>query len=774
MHAPQPPLQSPVSLSVRTGEVLCPSFFCARWFSETQLGEAPFGVDVQVSDVSSWISRTLPHDSGLTSLGDQGRLLVARCQPDGPWASRMLAFYGASFLPPALQPCAAHVNGRHHAFSDHVNRSLLQAPDGTRAWVEAPSVYEAQRVLLAQLKGVLSQGVSPEAVLILCPDAMTTRDWGNRLTLEGVPVWGWPSMEDWQCCLALEQWLMICHRIQEQGWTTLEEVLNDPGVLSTGRAINTMMGPLGLSEPLAMLAFQGVLSGQGPGEVLKISLENGLGRSWSAAMKGCLWALWAEVSQPHTAGTDGVSGFAHAAHRLQAMQQAWLFQPNKPGVRVVTLAEGLGIVSPYLFLPQLENTLMALDADTHVSDPFSPQVSLWQQIAVCGSVVAGLSDAGLSWEMASALQAHLASWERLPVLPPEDAMAPFVMTYDADSPWLQDDGEWQAKDPALVLGPKEEIALSPSSVETFLRCPRQFFYQHLLALRDPAQSPQAALGTLVHRLMECLNQQPETERTFAWLMTLVDQLFSDPPDAHALRLAGLMPPDWEEISELTALERYQLHQYLRAAFQDLEAQGYFRHTAPVVAVEKPLSFVQPDLLPGLMLRGRADVIRHKPMGGLEILDYKTTRAKYASSKYETNMQPLWHALDPVDWEAPERERQFGGREYQLPLYWLMAQATPEYEGQAVDVSIQLVRAPKPGKPASGCGTYTLTHGELQAGKAHLLDMLRRGVLEPLKVASHFEPLGDPASHCAYCAYTHLCEGPQGQQEEDEDGGFGDE
>jgi PD-(D/E)XK nuclease superfamily len=326
------------------------------------------------------------------------------------------------------------------------------------------------------------------------------------------------------------------------------------------------------------------------------------------------------------------------------------------------------------------------------------------------------------------------------------------------SVWL----DYEPTRPIPVMSAEETLTLSPSSLETYLRCPRQFFYQTMLGLRDESDSLQATVGKLVHRILEVFNRRFQENYTFSALQALTQQVLDTETEWAELESLGFKNWDLKDFRQLAPIQQQQIKQDILQAFQALDRDGYFNIPFESLRTEEALA-LSPTEIPGFCLKGRTDLIREKAEGTLEIIDYKTSRTKYQFAKLETNLRGLLNALQPIDWEIDNVHERYKDREYQLPLYWLIAQSMPEHQAKPTQISLQVVRPPKlAGNPPP----LTLSHEALLDAKPHLMDLLKRGIADPIRMAEQFVPLGNRQQHCKFCAYVHLCEGPQGDEGEE--------
>ncbi len=305
-----------------------------------------------------------------------------------------------------------------------------------------------------------------------------------------------------------------------------------------------------------------------------------------------------------------------------------------------------------------------------------------------------------------------------------------------------------------VLSPAETWVMTPSMIDAFLRCPRQYFYRSLLGLKSTSKSVVQIQGILIHSGLEAFNRQTDmvaTPETFLQFSTAF---------VSALSSGELSDPKClADYQALPALQQRQIQRHLTDTFQAFAQSPSFESGFSRRWVEAQLTLSDMPDLPGLTLQGRADLIRETPAGRFEIVDYKTTEQRYLSTRGETNLKPIMNALEPIDWTLTKDKTHYQDRDYQLPLYWLMAQDDPRFAGHPIDIVLQLVRPVLPNNPETACHTLRIPHDMLMKAQPHLLEFLKQGILERLQEMTHFQPLGDPQKDCKRCDYAMLCEGP---------------
>lgn len=152
-------------------------------------------------------------------------------------------------------------------------------------------------------------------------------------------------------------------------------------------------------------------------------------------------------------------------------------------------------------------------------------------------------------------------------------------------------------------------SLSPSRVESFLSCPLAFRFASIERLPDPP-TVATTKGSLVHRALELLFENPAVERTPAMLDRCVDAAiaeYREHPDFTHLQLA-----------EDDARRFFTEARELAANYLTLEDPRRVRAIGLELKLEAPVD--------GLTLRGIIDRLDLLDDGRLVVTDYKTGRA----------------------------------------------------------------------------------------------------------------------------------------------------
>lgn len=353
----------------------------------------------------------------------------------------------------------------------------------------------------------------------------------------------------------------------------------------------------------------------------------------------------------------------------------------------------------------------------------------------------------------------------LGVLPPMDAdeapLDELYTRYTGDSKWAR----LQKSAAAPLFEPDKVLDLSASSIKTYMKCPRQFYYRHLLRLPQPGNNA-ASLGTLIHRVMEVFNQgagqmpySPERLRLLAESLFL----FKDEPDTFFK--AGFTEKDQLEMRKLSPLTVTAMKQRLLESIDDLEAKGYFDRygTLKRIEPEKRLDGVTIDGIDGCRFSGSMDAVIQLSDGSWEIVDYKTFRSAY-KAKLDVCDRQFAGTLDPLPegddighaGRFEDKLRADYPKDYQLPLYYLAGLQNPVYQGRLSAVAMQIIRPPFVDKPEQGSIRLELSGAEIEAKKAQMIDDIQRYVVAPIRESTYFAA-SPGRSSCGSCGYFGICE-----------------
>ena len=341
-----------------------------------------------------------------------------------------------------------------------------------------------------------------------------------------------------------------------------------------------------------------------------------------------------------------------------------------------------------------------------------------------------------------------------------------------------------SRQPLPLLDPDEPLDLSPTSLDTYVKCPQQFFYKHLLYLRGP-QAEAAIEGVGLHRFMEAFHQLPPAEQTQATLNTMVEALLENPPRLETLQLfdADYSENDVAFITDLDPIAQFDIRKRLRRAFDDLLDQGFAKEPPKQVLQEVPYRKVSIPGLDGATISARLDALIETASGDWNIVDYKFYQSgtKFGQLKEQSRNGQLAKVFTPLDSHATTHPERFGipdNRNYQLPLAYLATQyavpdndasnntssttnesgqdITPNLAGQVSMAALQLVRAPVLGKKGVGANRVALPQATLESGLSQLLADLNTYVVDPIRTQTMLTK-NPEKNTCGYCSFLAICD-----------------
>jgi putative RecB family exonuclease len=189
-------------------------------------------------------------------------------------------------------------------------------------------------------------------------------------------------------------------------------------------------------------------------------------------------------------------------------------------------------------------------------------------------------------------------------------------------------------------GPVPGGHLSPSSAAMFTQCPRRWRHRYVERLEDPA-GPAALVGTLAHRVLELLLNEPAGDRSRARARDLAGQCWP----VHAAH------PEFERLG----LDRDATREFKWRVWRAIEGLWQLEDpaTVDVRATEQRLEVE----LEGVPFVGIVDRVDHH-LDGLVITDYKSGQPPRAAQVEEKLDQVLLYAgaVAAATGEQPARAR----------------------------------------------------------------------------------------------------------------------
>lgn len=229
--------------------------------------------------------------------------------------------------------------------------------------------------------------------------------------------------------------------------------------------------------------------------------------------------------------------------------------------------------------------------------------------------------------------------------------------------------------------------ISPTVMETYARCPFQFFARHVLGLErletpeDVTSTSPADFGELGHLILSCFYQELIDRNYFsdkasaidirAILDTVSERAFADYEAKNPVGYALAWESQRENLVEL-------LRVVLAQDLEDLARSGYVPLALETEISEK-LTGEWPEPLAGLTFRGRMDRIDGQPRENrLRVIDYKfkmggrpssEDKDLYRSALRGARLQPPFYCLLGVRFAAGKRT-QFSDPAVEANFYYL--------------------------------------------------------------------------------------------------------
>lgn len=278
--------------------------------------------------------------------------------------------------------------------------------------------------------------------------------------------------------------------------------------------------------------------------------------------------------------------------------------------------------------------------------------------------------------------------------------------------------------PSRITGPellaalrKARASLSPTSVETFLQCPFQFFARHILKLNPPPAPPGERLdfllqGNILHQTLAAAEGAP----------LLVEEIFN--------RLfSGACREKSIPLNARTETVRLELQANLRRFLDSPPLDG-----AATRGIERDFHL---PLTAGLRIRGKIDRVVELPGRGLIVIDYKYSTPDRIRGRIRSHERGELVQGGLYLWAA--------GQLYQSPPAGML------YCGLRGEVSWMGWRLAYPGWDGIG----------ESCDPSQLREMMRRAVDSTTSAALRIEagethPSPADRKKCAWCEYRDAC------------------
>lgn len=192
--------------------------------------------------------------------------------------------------------------------------------------------------------------------------------------------------------------------------------------------------------------------------------------------------------------------------------------------------------------------------------------------------------------------------------------------------------------PALPARPVtiEPFPLSKSSLESYLKCPRQFFYTKILRIQDD-ESGAIKVGKLFHEVMRRFAEKYDTQKA---LHDAVAEVEIRDAIAAAIAADGTVPDG----TFLGASMRFHLFCMVKGALRiDLDQMEPYA----VVSVEADMKYAHE----GFDFRGKTDLVMRTHAGD-HLLDYKTGEFNKKGDTLRKRTMDALECPDEANWQVP--------------------------------------------------------------------------------------------------------------------------
>jgi len=175
--------------------------------------------------------------------------------------------------------------------------------------------------------------------------------------------------------------------------------------------------------------------------------------------------------------------------------------------------------------------------------------------------------------------------------------------------------------------------VSHSYINAYLKCPKLFYFRHILKLRPPKKPLPLAFGSALHKGLEEYEAKgadpiEEFQKAFKFKEILFEFKGQELEESEALDRYE------EEIDNGIRLLEYFLEERENGSLQDYEVlHTEKRFKTPIKSIGKKRC--KADLLSGVV-----DVIRTDE----KLVDYKTSSKKYNQKKVDESLQPTFYYL----------------------------------------------------------------------------------------------------------------------------------
>lgn len=337
------------------------------------------------------------------------------------------------------------------------------------------------------------------------------------------------------------------------------------------------------------------------------------------------------------------------------------------------------------------------------------------------------------------------------VLEDSSNVVSIVKTKKVDVAEIEIEEAVEAKNEEKVIKSDDTLYLSASSIQTFLQCPKKYYFKHILNLKEK-NTFSASYGTMVHAVFELMLSKYLDEFSQEKALELGGILFDIKDNREKAIEIGFDKQLVEEVGELSVLDLFEMKENFVNAIKSL-GDTYFKEKPTNAICETKFRFSIPEL-ENVVFSGFIDLIA-KYENGYRILDYKTGRDKTALNKLicDAGVNFLSNAGRKNEAFSEAKVKEY---EYQVPLYYfacLNAEELKDFKDEIYDMGYQYVR---PDYKNNGSKCDFIEAEEVKKYKDKILENIKNYVVDKIREKTEFEACYNDFN-CQYCSFSDICD-----------------
>ena len=315
-------------------------------------------------------------------------------------------------------------------------------------------------------------------------------------------------------------------------------------------------------------------------------------------------------------------------------------------------------------------------------------------------------------------------------------------------------------------GQANQTSLSPTDLETYVKCPRQLYYKRF-KFNTPFNA-KASKGTLVHKVFELYHKAcnvgsiafgyESLNHFMRQCLDVDDSAFWHPPQEL------LEEPAFNVYVQQPIVIRQSWFRRIIESLQSLQETGFFDKIPTHVETEFRINEAYLSELSGFHWKMFVDAIYHYEDGSIRIVDYKTSKGKFEHKKSESRQAKINRILE----ELPSRDAGKSGYDASVTdyLYWQLPIYIVGYEFVkskiVTEAGLQMFRSTQENE--TGSVFVPLDVPRFKEEKARWLQNVQDEVLSPLWQERLFRA-NPQASYCEWCDFTSICEASTTDEDE---------